>query len=232
MADESNPPMRRRAYVNRPPVETRLTFNSPTITIDTTAVNPNNQERPNSPISPDDAVSPTTTDTRPLELNTSMSFDKDSRPTSPHNVSSPVTSKSGDGAGFLAVPLNHRSRQNSVDSEDMSRSVSSQGDTTVVASNSTQVDTLKGSEYDHKKIINDETALKPDVGTEADFEVENNPFAFTPGQLNKMFNPKSLSAFYKLGGMDGLEKGLRTDRKAGLSVDEKCLYCQVSFELS
>lgn len=222
--------MRRRAYVNRPPVETRLTFNSPTITIDTTAVNPNNQERPNSPISPDDAVSPTTTDTRPLELNTSMSFDKDSRPTSPHNVSSPVTSKSGDGAGFLAVPLNHRSRQNSVDSEDMSRSVSSQGDTTVVASNSTQVDTLKGSEYDHKKIINDETALKPDVGTEADFEVENNPFAFTPGQLNKMFNPKSLSAFYKLGGMDGLEKGLRTDRKAGLSVDEKGLDGQVSFE--
>lgn len=230
MADESNPPMRRRACVNRPPVETRLTFNSPTITIDTTAVNPNNQERPNSPISPDDAVSPTTTDTRPLELNTSMSFDKDSRPTSPHNVSSPVTSKSGDGAGFLAVPLNHRSRQNSVDSEDMSRSVSSQGDTTVVASNSTQVDTLKGSEYDHKKIINDETALKPDVGTEADFEVENNPFAFTPGQLNKMFNPKSLSAFYKLGGMDGLEKGLRSDRKAGLSVDEKGLDGQVSFE--
>lgn len=203
---------------------------APTITIDTTAVNPNNQDRPNSPISPDDAVSPTTTDTRPLELNTSMSFDKDSRPTSPHNVSSPVASKSGDGAGFLAVPLNHRSRQNSVDSEDMSRSVSSQGDTTVVASNSTQVDTLKGSEYDHKKIINDETALKPDVGTEADFEVENNPFAFTPGQLNKMFNPKSLSAFYKLGGMDGLEKGLRTDRKAGLSVDEKGLDGQVSFE--
>ncbi|RSL69222.1 hypothetical protein CEP54_002379 [Fusarium duplospermum] len=230
MADDSNPPMRRRAYVNRPPVELELTFNSPTITIDTTAVNPNNQERPNSPISPDDAVSPTTTDTRPLELNTSMSFDKDSRPTSPHNVSSPVTSKSGDGAGFLAVPLNHRSRQNSVDSDDMSRSVSSQGDTTVVASNSTQVDTLKGSEYDHKKIINDETALTPDVGTEADFEVENNPFAFTPGQLNKMFNPKSLSAFYKLGGMDGLEKGLRSDRKAGLSVDEKGLDGQVSFE--
>ncbi|KAF4457180.1 ca2+-transporting atpase, partial [Fusarium albosuccineum] len=234
MADqEPNPPMRRRA---------------PTITIDTTAVNPNTQtpqEHPAaSPISPhDDAVSPTTTvdplstsgmSQRPLapELNTSVSFEnRDSRPTSPHNVSSPVTSKSGElGAGFLAVPVNHRSRQNSVDSEDMSRSVSSQGDTTVAASNSTQVDTLKGSEYDHKKIINDETALKPDVGTEADFEVENNPFAFTPGQLNKMFNPKSLAAFYKLGGMDGLEKGLRTDRKAGLSIDEKGLGGHVSFE--
>jgi Ca2+-transporting ATPase len=112
----------------------------------------------------------------------------------------------------------------------MSRSVSSHGDTTVVASNSTQTDTLKGSEYDHKKIINDETALKPDTGTEQDFEVENNPFAFTPGQLNKMFNPKSLSAFYKLGGMDGIEKGLRSDRKAGLSTDERGLSGHVSFE--
>ncbi|KAF4978781.1 hypothetical protein FZEAL_4895 [Fusarium zealandicum] len=236
--DDSNPPMRRRA---------------PTITIDTTAVNPNttpeaqdNQQPPRarSPTSPyDDAVSPTTTDgplstsgmsQRPArpELDTSMSFEnKDSRPTSPHNVSSPVASRSGErGTGFLAVPLNHRSRQNSVDSEDMNRSVSSQGDTTVVASNSTQVDTLKESEYDHKKITNDETALKPDVGTEADFEVENNPFAFTPGQLNKMFNPKHLGAFYKLGGMDGLEKGLRSDRKAGLSVDEKGLGGNVSFE--
>lgn len=99
-----------------------------------------------------------------------------------------------------------------------------------MASNSTQTDTLKGSEYDHKKIINDETALKPDTGTEQDFEVENNPFAFTPGQLNKMFNPKSLSAFYKLGGMDGIEKGLRSDRKAGLSTDERGLSGHVSFE--
>ncbi|KAM5348731.1 hypothetical protein ACJ41O_008554 [Fusarium nematophilum] len=231
----SPPPMRRRA---------------PTITIDTSADTPApqvSQEQPpraQSPISPhDDTVSPTTTvdplsaswmSQRPSgpELHTSMSFEnKDSRPTSPHNVSSPVTSKSGErGAGFLAVPMNHRSRQNSVDSEDMSRSVSSQGDTTVVASNSTQVDTLKGSEYDHRKIINDETALKPDVGTEADFEVDDNPFAFVPGQLNKMFNPKSLAAFYKLGGIDGLEKGLRSDRKAGLSVDEKQLSGHVSFE--
>ncbi|KAI8648543.1 Calcium-transporting ATPase [Fusarium keratoplasticum] len=155
--------------------------------------------------------------------------DQDNPLTNPHNAPSAVNSGKRP-AGFLAVPVNHRSRQNSVDFEDMSRSVSSQGDTTVVASNSTQVDTLKGSEYDHKKIINDETALKPDTGTEADFEVENNPFAFTPGQLNKMFNPKSLSAFYKLGGMNGLEKGLRSDRKAGLSVEEKHLTGHVSFE--
>lgn len=37
-----------------------------------------------------------------------------------------------------------------------------------------------------------ETALRPDPGTEADFQVENNVFAFSPGQLNKLLNPKSL----------------------------------------
>lgn len=80
------------------------------------------------------------------------------------------------------------------------------------------------------KVKNDPNALKPDVGKEDDFKVEDNPFAYTPGQLNKMFDPKSLSAFYKLGGLAGLEKGLRTDRKAGLSVDEASLAGSVSFE--
>ncbi|KAH6981148.1 hypothetical protein BKA56DRAFT_486015 [Ilyonectria sp. MPI-CAGE-AT-0026] len=245
MADETpNPPMRRRA---------------PTITIDTTDVNPSTnapemasnsqqQQRPNEPISPqDDAVSPTTTVADPLstswvsqrqagnprpDLNTAVSFEsRDSRPTSPHNVSSPVTSRNGDrGAAFLAVPETLRSRQNSVDSEDMSRSFTSHGETTVVGSNSTQVEKYKSSDMSSHKIMNDETALKADIGTEADFEVENNPFAFTPGQMNKMFNPKNIAAFYKLGGMKGLEKGLRTDRKAGLSLEETHLDGQVSFD--
>ncbi|GFP57952.1 calcium-transporting ATPase 2 [Trichoderma asperellum] len=77
--------------------------------------------------------------------------------------------------------------------------------------------------------MNDETALKPDAGTEADFDVENNPFAFSPGQLNKMFNPKNLAAFYHLGGLSGLERGLRTDRKAGLSTEENYLEGFVTF---
>lgn len=155
---------------------------------------------------------------------------RDSRPTSPHNVSSPVTARGTDrGAAFLAVP-NMRSRQNSLDSDDLSRSVSSQGETTIVASNSTQTDKYKMSDLNNDKLMNDESALKPDVGTERDFEVADNPFAFTPGQLNKMFNPKSLAAFYKLGGMDGIEKGLRSDRKAGLSLDETHLDGQISFD--
>ncbi len=83
---------------------------------------------------------------------------------------------------------------------------------------------------DHENIMKDEDALKPDQGREDDFEVENNPFAFSPGQLTKMFNPKSLSAFYRLGGLVGIEKGLRSNRDTGLSIDEKHLHGTVSFE--
>ena len=75
-----------------------------------------------------------------------------------------------------------------------------------------------------------EDALRPDPGNEKDFDVLNNPFAFSPGQLNKLLNPKSLSAFKAFGGLSGLQKGLRTSITAGLSVDETHLDGQVSFE--
>ncbi|KAJ1326895.1 P-type Ca2+ transporter type 2C [Microdochium nivale] len=75
-----------------------------------------------------------------------------------------------------------------------------------------------------------ETALRPDPGTEADFQVENNPFAFTPGHLNKLLNPKSLSAFKALGGLEGIERGLQSDCKTGLSIDETTVKSTVSFE--
>ena len=45
-----------------------------------------------------------------------------------------------------------------------------------------------------------------------------------------MLNPKSFAAFHALGGLKGLEKGLRTDRLAGLSLDEKRLDGTVSFD--
>jgi len=80
------------------------------------------------------------------------------------------------------------------------------------------------------EILNAKDALRPDPGTEHEFEVENNKFAFSPGQLGKLYNPKSLGAFHALGGLDGLEKGLRTDRKAGLSIDEQHLDGVVSFD--
>lgn len=192
-----------------------------------------------SPTSPhDETVSPSTIVEQPPygfssqqrpELHANTSFDsRESRPTSPHNVSSPVLPRAIEGgAGFLSVPNNLRSRQNSVDSEDAARSVTSHGDTTVVASSYTQTDKKASG---NEKIMKDEKALSPDTGTEDDFKVDKNPFAFTPGQLNKMFNPKSLPAFFSLGGLRGLEKGLRSDRKSGLSTDETVLDGEVTFE--
>ncbi|KAL7960335.1 calcium P-type ATPase [Trichoderma compactum] len=228
---------------------------APTITLDTTAVNNNSSsniveitqsydgqhQQPTytlSPIPPpDDAVSPSTMVEPPYgfsqagrpEPRTDTSFDSNrdsSRPTSPHNVSTPIAAL---GDGFLNVPPNNlRSRQNSVDSEDASRSFVSGGDTTVVASSSTQTDKYKTTPT-NDSIMQDDAALNPDEGTEKDFQVKNNPFAFSPGQLNKMFNPKSLAAFYKLGGLRGLERGLRSDRKAGLSTEENLLEGSVTF---
>ncbi|KAI1343061.1 hypothetical protein F5Y15DRAFT_276009 [Xylariaceae sp. FL0016] len=225
---------------------------APTITIDTTNdAEPSSNAPDRSPVSPtDNTTSPTglaaswtssekTTvppsthqpTTPQHEIRASHSFDsKDSRPTSPHNVSSPVTSRGNEkGQAFLSVPTNHRSRQNSVDSEDGSRSLgSSHGDTITMT---TSLQGEKGRHnYDNEQIMKDEDALKPDQGKEADFEIENNPFAFSPGQLTKMFNPKSLSAFYKLGGLAGIEKGLRSNRETGLSVDEKHMDGVVSFD--
>jgi P-type Ca2+ transporter type 2C len=155
----------------------------------------------------------------------SRSFDRDSRPTSPHNISSPVTALRGNDRAFLSVPQSSMSRQNSV--------TDSVSDETVIGNPSVGEKSSRSrasSSSEADQIKNDSDALKPDAGKEDDFKVEDNPFAYSPGMLNKMFDPKSLSAFYKLGGLAGLEKGLRTDRKAGLSLEEEALAGQVSFE--
>ncbi|GES58419.1 calcium-transporting ATPase 2 [Aspergillus terreus] len=81
--------------------------------------------------------------------------------------------------------------------------------------------------YDEMSIAE---ALRPDPRNLQDFQVEDNKFAFSPGQLNKMQNPKSLAAFQALGGLSGLERGLRTDLTSGLSVDETRLEGEISFE--
>ncbi|PTB65191.1 cation transporting ATPase [Trichoderma citrinoviride] len=74
------------------------------------------------------------------------------------------------------------------------------------------------------------SALRPDPGEEHLFETESSPFAFSPGQLGKLINPKSLAAFVALGGLAGLEKGLHSDRRAGLSVEEHHLLKPITFE--
>jgi Ca2+-transporting ATPase len=78
--------------------------------------------------------------------------------------------------------------------------------------------------------LNVHDALTPERNTEDMFVVKDNKFAFSPGQLSKLFNPKSYDAFYALGGLAGLEKGLRTNRDTGLSVDETTLDGAVTFE--
>lgn len=79
-------------------------------------------------------------------------------------------------------------------------------------------------------LVREEEPLKPDPNTEDDFKVEDNKFAFSPGQLSKLFNPKSYAAFHALGGPAGLSKGLRTNLKTGLDVEEQTLDGQVTFE--
>jgi Ca2+-transporting ATPase len=73
-------------------------------------------------------------------------------------------------------------------------------------------------------------ALKADPGFEKDFAVRNNKFAFSPVQLTEILNPMSLAAFIALGGLPGLETGLRTDVDAGLSIVETELAGSVPFE--
>ena len=146
---------------------------------------------------------------------------RDSRPTSPHNVSSPRAFGLDGSTGFLAVP-GSRDRAPSSDSESR---ISYGGETKVPSDGERNESTLSNED-----IVNDPDALKPDPGTENDFTAENSPFAFPVGQLNKMINPKSLSAFYALGGLTGIEKGLRTNRHTGLSSDEIHLEGKVSFD--
>ncbi|KAF2645365.1 calcium transporting P-type ATPase-like protein [Massarina eburnea CBS 473.64] len=229
--------------VNKEVVDTRGTPSpgpgrrqrAPTITIDTSAVNPLEMNagesvplgelqdnRSSAPPTEDHGdVSPSSRRPPPMDLRAASSFEsKESRPTSPHNVSSPQSNWSNT-QNFLSVP-GARSRGNSIESDNAESMTSG----TYIPSS--QGDTVRS---DQNAVLPDsKDALHPDPGTEAEFEVENNPFAFSPGQLGKLYNPKSLGAFQALGGLDGLEKGLRTDRKSGLSLDEQNLDGAVSFE--
>ncbi|KAH7395006.1 hypothetical protein DE146DRAFT_615139 [Phaeosphaeria sp. MPI-PUGE-AT-0046c] len=210
---------------------------APTITIDTSAVNPHDTNmtdsvplghmqdvRPSTQPNTDDNVSPTQARQSSHELRNANSFESNaSRPTSPHNVSSPA--QGWNGTNFLAVP-GARSRGNSMDSA-TENGGESHSSATYVTSN--RGDIPRG-EMGPTEVLDAKDALTPDPGTEHEFQVENNKFAFSPGQLGKLYNPKSLGAFYALGGLEGIEKGLRTDRKSGLSLDEQTLDGAVSFE--
>ncbi|CAI7631778.1 unnamed protein product [Penicillium bialowiezense] len=209
---------------------------APTITIDTSAVN--SPESSNPPVlSGDTTVSPFAdahdNGASPTDMPSTVSIrsngssearDREDRPLSPHNVSSPTKVPEAH-SNFLSVP-GTRSRGNSLESEDTSQTSSTYGGETYVTSAS------HGSRSDLTKnvFVDDEEALTPDPGRESEFEVEDNKFAFSPGQLNKLLNPKSFGAFRALGGLRGLEKGLRTNVRSGLSVDENVLDGTVGFD--
>lgn len=123
-----------------------------------------------------------------------------------------------------------RSRQNSIESDDWNHSATNYSGETYANSTQGDRDRAFGKAPGNDDIMNDVEALNPDPGTEEDFQVEDNNFAFSQGQLNKLINPKSLSAFFALGGLAGLEKGLRTDVKAGIGMDESDLDGTVTFD--
>ncbi len=226
---------------------------APTITIDTSAVSPplleddalllqNLSDRTRSLQGDDDKEvdphhAPLPSEQSPKQLRAAHSFDnQEHRPTSSHNVSSPTSRRSDrQPHDFLAVP-NARSRGNSVDSEEPGQTPTSFGGDTCITSPSLSALSTEGGQFSTANstqgLVNDEHALEAIPGTEADFQVEDNKFAFSPGHLTKLMkpDPKSFAAFHALGGLSGLEKGLRTDRLAGLSVDEKHLDGTVTFE--
>jgi Ca2+-transporting ATPase len=78
--------------------------------------------------------------------------------------------------------------------------------------------------------MGDEDPLAPIPGQDAAWKVEDNPFAFSPGQLSKLMDPKNFSALSAVGGLKGLERGLRTNITSGLSVDEEKISGRVTFE--
>ncbi|KAK2877039.1 hypothetical protein FQN49_001465 [Arthroderma sp. PD_2] len=164
----------------------------------------------------DDTPSSSTDPISPLSPTAAQELSPD-RPTSSTDANSflfPRGANSFDGETL-------RSRANSVNSN--VETLRSRSGSTIKPS----ITRPDGADYDDVPLSE---ALKADERNKHDFEVDNNPFAFSPGQLNKLLNPKSLAAFKALGGLKGLEKGLRTDLTAGLSLDETHLEGKVSFE--
>ncbi|KAG0640101.1 hypothetical protein HOY80DRAFT_1000435 [Tuber brumale] len=136
-----------------------------------------------------------------------------------NNARDNKSTKMPSDGGFLAVPRT-RSRGNSIETP------SSEGDVTLVLGQPV----ASGAATAGKSLHEDEDPLRPYTPDDPEFIVEDNTFAFTPGQLGRLYMPKSQAALKALGGLRGLEIGLRTDRRAGLSLDETSLDGRVTFE--
>lgn len=145
----------------------------------------------------------------------------------PDGEATPPTSKSEHHRNFsLQVPTSPTAISLGGDTlRSRTNSFNSTAETTRSRANSD----VKRTRFEGDEMTTEE-ALRPDKNNEKDFQVDNNPFAFSQGQLNKTLNPKSLSAYKAFGGIRGLEKGLQTDLVAGLSLDETSITQSVTFE--
>jgi Ca2+-transporting ATPase len=151
-----------------------------------------------------------------------LSFD--STPTSPCDISSPFRGNDElpDTQNLLSVP-GPSSRRSSLDH---AHSVESYGGETLFSTPTvSDYDGFHGGSSEalssHGLENDDPFEVDPAEGHRS--QVEDNPFAFSSGQLSKLLNPKNLKALRALGGLQGLVIGLRTDVSAGLSLDETAL---------
>jgi Ca2+-transporting ATPase len=60
--------------------------------------------------------------------------------------------------------------------------------------------------------------------------IEYNKYASSPGHLSKMLSSKRYSVLYTQGDLLGSERGLKTYRNAGLSVDQRTVGESVAYE--
>ena len=147
-------------------------------------------------------------------------------PTPSQNALRP-TSKGG--SNFPLVP-GLRSGEASVNSKGVNdEAISYNQDATLAYSTPGDEHGEAGSLAANELIMTSSEGLKPDPGAGLDLEVRDNKFAFSPRQMSQLVDSRSLSAFRALGGIDGLERGLRTDRRCGLSSEEMLLDGHVSF---
>lgn len=147
-------------------------------------------------------------------------------PTPSQNALRP-TSKGG--SNFPLVP-GLRSGEASVNSKGVNdEAISYNQDATLAYSTPGDEHGEAGSLAANELIMTSSEGLKPDPGAGLDLEVRDNKFAFSPRLMSQLVDSRSLSAFRALGGLDGLERGLRTDRRCGLSSEEMLLDGHVSF---
>jgi Ca2+-transporting ATPase len=190
---------------------------APTITIDTSAVA--------APYGEPSKLSSYPQRQRSFSIERTPLLSFESRHTSPYDTLAPTfrgNDKLPETQNLLAIPGTSSRRS----SFDHAHSVSSyDGETPFSTPTLSDYDGFHGesSEAITSHGLGNDDPFKLDPAEDHISQVEDNPFAFSSGQLYKLFNPKNLKALRALGGLQGLVIGLRTDLSSGLSLDETAL---------